>query len=225
MGLPRWLNGEKSACHCRRYGFDPWVGKIPWRRKWEIPWTEEPGGLQSMGSQRVGHDLATKQYVIYILYWCVLYVYKYVNIKYMHTHTHTHTHIFLAASHNPFPLSLPHFNNWCDWCTSRCFPSSSFLFCFPLLTHPTPASPSSETHTSYRLCHGCSLERKCWCSFSILERSLILTHPCVGWMTLDKTFSLWGSVFIFCLWCQWKKVFWRMKVGFQVPFQVKKNSF
>ena len=28
---------------------------------WEIPWTEEPGELQSMGSQRVGHDLATKQ--------------------------------------------------------------------------------------------------------------------------------------------------------------------
>ena len=23
---------------------------------WEIPWTEEPGGLQSMGSQRLGHD-------------------------------------------------------------------------------------------------------------------------------------------------------------------------
>ena len=28
---------------------------------WEIPWTEEPGGLQSMGSHRVGHGLATKQ--------------------------------------------------------------------------------------------------------------------------------------------------------------------
>ena len=27
---------------------------------WEIPWTEEPGGLQSMGLQRVRHDLATK---------------------------------------------------------------------------------------------------------------------------------------------------------------------
>ena len=26
---------------------------------WKIPWTEEPGGLQSMGSPRVGHDLAT----------------------------------------------------------------------------------------------------------------------------------------------------------------------
>ena len=27
---------------------------------WEIPWTEEPGGLQSMGSQRMEHNLATK---------------------------------------------------------------------------------------------------------------------------------------------------------------------
>ena len=30
---------------------------------WEIPWTEEPGGLQSMGLQRVGHDRATKHTV------------------------------------------------------------------------------------------------------------------------------------------------------------------
>ena len=28
---------------------------------WKIPWTEEPGGLQSMESQRVGHNLVTKQ--------------------------------------------------------------------------------------------------------------------------------------------------------------------
>ena len=27
---------------------------------WEIPWTKEPGVLQSMGAQRVGHDLAAK---------------------------------------------------------------------------------------------------------------------------------------------------------------------
>ena len=27
---------------------------------WEIPWTEEPGGLQSMGSQSVGYNLATE---------------------------------------------------------------------------------------------------------------------------------------------------------------------
>ena len=28
---------------------------------WRIPWTEEPGGLQSTGLQTVRHDLATKQ--------------------------------------------------------------------------------------------------------------------------------------------------------------------
>ena len=28
---------------------------------WEIPWTEEPGGLQSLWSQRVGHNLVTEQ--------------------------------------------------------------------------------------------------------------------------------------------------------------------
>ena len=36
---------------------------------WEIPWTEEPGGLQSMVSQKVGHNLATeqRQLVLYLL--------------------------------------------------------------------------------------------------------------------------------------------------------------
>ena len=43
-------------------GFNPWVRKIPWKRAWqpipvflpgEFPWTEKPGGLQHMGSQRV----------------------------------------------------------------------------------------------------------------------------------------------------------------------------
>ena len=36
-GLPRWLGGKEPTCQCRRrrrYGLDPWVGKIPWRRKW-----------------------------------------------------------------------------------------------------------------------------------------------------------------------------------------------
>ena len=28
---------------------------------WRIPWMEEPGGLQSMGSERVGHNLVTKK--------------------------------------------------------------------------------------------------------------------------------------------------------------------
>ena len=32
--LPLWLSGKEPICQCRRCGFDPWVGKIPWRRKW-----------------------------------------------------------------------------------------------------------------------------------------------------------------------------------------------
>ena len=49
---------------CGRPRFDPSVRKIPWRRAWQptqilawrIPWLEEPGGLQSVGSEGVGHD-------------------------------------------------------------------------------------------------------------------------------------------------------------------------
>ena len=35
---------------------------------WEIPWTEEPDRLQSMGSQRVGHDLVTKTTTVCQIY-------------------------------------------------------------------------------------------------------------------------------------------------------------
>ena len=35
MGLPWQLSGKESACQSRRPGFDPWVRKIPWRRKWQ----------------------------------------------------------------------------------------------------------------------------------------------------------------------------------------------
>jgi len=69
IGFPGSLDGKESACNVRdRPGFDPWVGKIPWRRAWqptlvflpgESPWIEEPGWLQFM-EQRVGHDWVTK---------------------------------------------------------------------------------------------------------------------------------------------------------------------
>ena len=32
---PWWLNGKESTCQCGRHGFDLWVRKIPWRRKWQ----------------------------------------------------------------------------------------------------------------------------------------------------------------------------------------------
>ena len=45
---------------------------------WRITWTEGPGGLQSMGLQRVGHDWATNMHA--------------------HTHTHTHTHAYFSSN-------------------------------------------------------------------------------------------------------------------------------
>ena len=66
-GLPWCLRQSRIRLRCGRPGFDPWVGEIPWRRAWqptpvflpeESPWTEEPGELQPMGSQRVGHNWA-----------------------------------------------------------------------------------------------------------------------------------------------------------------------
>ena len=54
MGLPRWLSGKESACQCRRHRrcrFSPWVGKIPWRKKWQpapVLLPGEPHGLRSL---------------------------------------------------------------------------------------------------------------------------------------------------------------------------------
>ena len=60
------LSGWKICLQCRRYrrlGFDPWVRKIPWRRKWQptpvFSWTGESGRLRSLGLQRVGHGWGT----------------------------------------------------------------------------------------------------------------------------------------------------------------------
>ena len=66
--LSWWLRWLRISLHWGGPGFDPWVGKIPWRREWlstpvfspgESSRTEEPGRLQSMGLQRIRHDWVT----------------------------------------------------------------------------------------------------------------------------------------------------------------------
>ena len=50
MGVPCGSAGKESACNARRPGFDPWVGKIPWRRERLPPpvfWPGESHGLSS----------------------------------------------------------------------------------------------------------------------------------------------------------------------------------
>ena len=60
-GFPSGTVVKESACQCRRHGFDPWVRKIPWRRKWQstsvflpgkFPGRRSLGGHSPWGSQK-----------------------------------------------------------------------------------------------------------------------------------------------------------------------------
>ena len=66
LGIPQWYTHKESACQCRRVGSIPWVGKIPWRMKWQHTPVFLPGKshglrslagyIESMRSQRAGYD-------------------------------------------------------------------------------------------------------------------------------------------------------------------------
>ena len=70
QGFPGGSEAKKSSCQCRRYGFDPRVGRIPWRRKWQPTPVFLPGkshGQRSLavyslwGHKRVKNNLATER--------------------------------------------------------------------------------------------------------------------------------------------------------------------
>ena len=65
----RVFTGEELACQCRRHSFNPWVRKIPWRRKWQptpVFLLGESRGRRSLvgyspwGHKRIIHDWAAK---------------------------------------------------------------------------------------------------------------------------------------------------------------------
>ena len=91
MGFPGCSAG-KECLKYRRPQFDPWVGKMPWRKAWqptlvflpgESPRTEEPGGLWSMRSQSLTH-LSTAQYCNYL----VIYNFFSVSMDFLSWGTH-----------------------------------------------------------------------------------------------------------------------------------------
>ena len=69
LGLPGSSDGKESACNAGDPSSIPGSGRSPRKENGnplqhfclECPWTEEPGKLYSMGSQRVGYNLVTKQ--------------------------------------------------------------------------------------------------------------------------------------------------------------------
>ena len=63
---PKWCSGKESVCRCRRlkrHRFNIWVGKIPWRRKWQLTpvfLTEECHGQRSLAGYKEALDGVTK---------------------------------------------------------------------------------------------------------------------------------------------------------------------
>ena len=73
LGFSGGASDKELTCQCRRHktcGFNPWVGKIPWRRAWQPTSVFLPGdthGLRSLVGYspwgcKVGHDWATNNY-------------------------------------------------------------------------------------------------------------------------------------------------------------------
>ena len=92
-GLPWWLRWWGIFLQYRRPRFNPWVGKVLWRSEGqptpvflpgESHGQREPGGLQSMGSQRVVYDWVTNTHT--------------------HTNTHTNKHSHRMSNSNHHPL-------------------------------------------------------------------------------------------------------------------------
>ena len=77
LGFPGGTVGKEPACQCRRH--EMWVWSLSWEDSlgedmatcssilaWKIPGTEEPGGLQSMGSHRFWHNWAHPSFWWYV---------------------------------------------------------------------------------------------------------------------------------------------------------------
>ena len=76
--FPRWCSCKESACQCRtwkRHRFPPWVGKIPYRREWQLTPVFLPGKFHEQRSLRNCSPWGCKE-----------------SDTTEHTHTHTHTH-------------------------------------------------------------------------------------------------------------------------------------
>ena len=83
-GFPGGSDSEEFACNLGDPGLIPGLERSASHSSilaWRIPWTEKPGGLQSMGLQRVGHNWVTVPFTMQIYFWalcCVLLIRMYV---------------------------------------------------------------------------------------------------------------------------------------------------
>ena len=109
-GLPRQHSGREFACQCRwhkRGGFNPWVRKIPWRRKWQPTPVFLPG--ESHGQMSLeGYcpwgckesDITEQRTPMLVVFHASFSSFQYpvtwsspLSLSFSHTHTNTHTHM------------------------------------------------------------------------------------------------------------------------------------
>ena len=91
------------------------AGKIPWKKEWppyssilawRIPWTEEVGGLQSMGLQRIRHDRGTNTFTFTLVAIMNGYVSIYVSEDYLHWYKSTKIFNIFLHSRNTYYLYI-----------------------------------------------------------------------------------------------------------------------
>ena len=122
-----WLSGWRICLQYRRHRrwrFDPWAGKIPWRRKWQpspVFLLEKSHGQRSLAG-------------------CSPWDYKELNVtEVTHTHTHTHMHTHTHAQHVcKVCVVFSYFHSILLHAYSIFLSNPVLEHCqfFPILTHP-----------------------------------------------------------------------------------------
>ena len=140
---------------------------MPWREKemvtqsstlaWRIPWTEEPGGLQSTGSQRVGHDCVTEFH--FSMKW----------ISRMHTYIPSPLDLPSMAPHQSHP--------------SRSSQSTELSpLCYIAASHQLSVFKWQCTHVSLKLpIHLHPLHTHMSISCPAVEYNFISRRQCISW--------------------------------------------
>ena len=89
LGLRTWCSAKESICQCRRRGFSPWVGQIPWRKKWQpLQYSCQWNSMDRGAWQATVHGVAGLD-----------------TTEYTHTHTHTHTQFRPWWKCRSYPIS------------------------------------------------------------------------------------------------------------------------
>ena len=83
LGLPRWLSGKEPTCLCRGCRLNPWLRKMPWRRKWHATAVFLPGkshgqrslvGYSPWGRKETETRLSAHTQMKYLLNTCLFFL-------------------------------------------------------------------------------------------------------------------------------------------------------